>query len=240
MYDNATLESKCRTLWAEVLCAVESRVASVNAYMHAFRAPIGCRMLGSDAIHLEQSSAQRSLVARLDLKDHAVDVNVSQGRRWASGKRLLLAMLGDGRIYVTDGKALMGDPMAVAKLLMSVLLDNPVNAGEDPEIRAFRSWASELMKGRSIRSKVSIPVKIQTDSGLHYAWTLDMSNEGLKVQLASDLSQGSHVTVYRGVRGALCRVVWTQKNGLGIRAGLLCLNPPLPWAPSVQPMGVDR
>ncbi len=233
MYDNASLEIKCRTLWAEVLCAVESRVSAINEYMKSLRAPISCRMLGSEAVHLEQPSAQRSLVARLDLKDHAVDVNVSQGRRWTSGKRLLLAMLGDGRIYVTDGKALMGDPMAVAKLLMSVLQDNPVNAGEDPQIRAFRSWASELMKTRSVRSKVSIPVKIQSDTGLHYAWTLDMSTEGLKVQLAGNIDSGSQVTVFRGVRGVPCRVVWTQKNGMGIRAGLLCLTPPLPWAPSV-------
>lgn len=229
MYDNANLENRCRALWADVLCGIESRVSSVNDYVRRRNSRIECRMYGADAVFMEHASIERSIFARLDLRDHGLQFNVFQSGRWIMGKKLPFSLLGDGGLYVTCDKTLMGDSQAVAKLLLSVLLNNSADAATGAELREFRSWTAAIMTARAARSRVVLPVEIVADSGAYRGSTLDMSVNGLCVQLAAELAQGRQVIVSHGSQRSDFRVVWTQRTGEETTAGLACLNPPLNW-----------
>ena len=90
MYDNSNLAIRCRALWADVLCAVESRVWSINDYVKDTRSQLDCQMLSSDSVLIEHPSVKRTLVATLDLDEHAIHVKELNGdgvhREAASGQ----------------------------------------------------------------------------------------------------------------------------------------------------------
>lgn len=229
MYDNANLENRCRALWADVLCGIESRVSSVNDYVRQRDSRIQCRMYGADAVFMEHASVERSIFARLDLRDHGLQFNVFQSGRWIMGKKLPFSLLGDGGLYVTCDKTLMGDSQAVAKLLLSVLLNNSADPVSGAQLQEFRSWTAAIMTARAARSPIIVPVEILADNGIHQGSTLDMSVNGLRVQLAAELAEGRQVVVSRGSQRSDFRVVWAQRTGDETTAGLACLNPPLSW-----------
>lgn len=229
MYDNSNLAIRCRALWADVLCAVESRVWSINDYVHDSHSQLGCHMLNSDSVEIEHPSVKRTLIATLDLEEHAIHVKEFQEGTLSVGSKLPFAMLGDGNVYVTNGKSLMGDPMAVARQLMSVLLSNS-DMIPGANLDQFRSWASALMTARARRMAIQLPIEIQTENSLYPASTIDLSTVGVKVQSTATLDRGNYVTVFRGSLGSFFRVVWSEKTDQGTRAGLVCLNPPLEWA----------
>src|ERR1700684_4613568 len=128
MYDNSNLAVRCRALWADVLCAIESRVSSINDYVKDSRSHLECRMLDADSVEIDHPSIKRSLIATLDLKQHALNVMEFEENTLRFTSTLPLAMLADGNVYVTSGLSLMGDAMAVARQLMSVLLPNTAEA----------------------------------------------------------------------------------------------------------------
>jgi hypothetical protein len=230
MYDNSNLEVRCRALWAEVLCAVESRVYSINDYVRNSEARLGCQMLSGETVEIVHPRVNRTLHASLDLKDHAIDIKEFDGDMLTAGTRLPFALLGDGNIYVTAGKSLMGDPMAVARQLMSVLLSKSEEPSSSSEVEQYRSWASALMTARARRVPINLDIEIQTETALHPASTLDLSPVGVKVQSSAALDRGNYVTIFRGTLGSFFRVVWAEPTDQGTRAGLVCLNPPLEWA----------
>ncbi len=124
MYDNTNVDSRCRALWAQVLCELESRVTSINQFVPEGPSQIHCQMVGSDAVHIDHASAERRIVASLDLKQHSIQLDEFQGRDSRNERNLALTMLGDGNVYVTYESALMGDAATVAKFLTTALLSN--------------------------------------------------------------------------------------------------------------------
>ena len=138
MYDNSNLEIRCRALWADVLCAVESRVFSINDYVHDTRTQLDCHMISSDSVEIHHPSIERTLIATLDLDVHAIHIKEFDGGTLSVGSKLPFALLGDGNVYVTNGQSLMGDPMAVARQLMSVLLASSAGC----PVQAFRVGAN--------------------------------------------------------------------------------------------------
>ena len=234
MYDNSNLAIRCRALWADVLCAVESRVWSINDYVHDSRSHLDCHMLNSDSVQIEHPSGRRTLIATLDLDEHAIFINEFTEGTLSVGSKLPFAMLGDGNVYVTSGQSLMGDPMAVARQLMAVLLSNSDESSSTTQIDEYRSWASALMTARARRTPIKLAIEIQTENSVYPASTLDLSTIGAKVQSSTaKLERGNYVTIFRGTLGSFFRVVWAEKAEQGTRAGLVCLNPPLEWAEDV-------
>jgi hypothetical protein len=125
MHNNAGIEERCRTLWSEVVAALENRVTSVNRYVPEANSRIACELLSDEAVQIKQVAANRSLVASLDMEAHSIQVNRFEGNASESRESehgLPLSMLGDGELYVTDGSQLLADPAEVAKFLMSSLL----------------------------------------------------------------------------------------------------------------------
>lgn len=125
MHDNVGIEKRCLTLWSEVVSALESRVTSVNRYVPEAKSRLACELLSAEAVQLRHASADRSLIASLDLKGHSIQVNKVEGTssgQHSSEKDLPLSLLADGELYVTDGNQLLADPAEVAKFLMSSLL----------------------------------------------------------------------------------------------------------------------
>jgi hypothetical protein len=230
MYDNSNLEVRCRDLWANVLCAIESRIYSINDYVRESGSRLGCHMVSGETVEIAHPQVNRRLRATLDLEDHAIVIKEFEGDTLTVGTRLPFALLGDGNIYVTAGKSLMGDPMAVARQLMSVLLSHSDQPNSSVEVDQYRSWASALMTARARRIPMSLPIEIQTESALHPASTLDLSAVGVKVESSAALDRGNYVTIFRGTLGSFFRVVWAEPTDQGTRAGLVCLNPPLEWA----------
>ncbi len=130
MHNNAGIEKRCLTLWGEVVSALENRVSSVNKYVPEANSRIACEKLSSGVVQIQQAAANRRLTASLDLKTHAIQVNKIEGgvNESQSEKDLPLSLLGDGELYVTDGRQLLADPVEVAKFLMSSLLGQPTGA----------------------------------------------------------------------------------------------------------------
>ncbi len=130
MHNNAGIETRCRTLWSEVVSALENRVTSVNRYVPEARSHIACELLSGEAVQIKQDAANRSLVASLDLKGHSIQLNKFEGPSAEKHEEqdLPLSMLGDGELYVTDGNQLLADPVEVAKFLMSALLNQNATA----------------------------------------------------------------------------------------------------------------
>jgi hypothetical protein len=230
MSENSNLAVRCRALWAEVLCAVESRVWSLNSYLKSSRDRLECRMLDGDSLEIEYPALKRRLIATLDLKEHAIAIQEFERETLTLQSKLPFSMLADGGVYVTHGPALLAESMSVARQLISMLLTNSAEALPENDVTQFRSWASSLIAVREPRTPIHMPVEIQTETALYPAETLDMSEVGVKVQSTADLDSGNYVTVFRGTLGSFFRVVWAQKNEQGTRAGLVCLNPPLEWA----------
>jgi hypothetical protein len=231
MLDNSNLEMRCRSLWADVLCAVESRVSSINDYVRKSGTRLDCQMISGETVEIAHPQADRTLRASLDLHDHAIHIYEFESGNLTSGSRFPFALLGDGNVYVTNGQTLMGDSMAVARQLMSVLLSKPEEAIAPADVEHYRSWASSLKPARGAqRVAMNLPIEIQTEEALHPASTLDLSTVGVKVQSAGTLDRGNYVTIFRGTLGSFFRVVWSEPTDHGTRAGLICLNPPLEWA----------
>lgn len=131
MHNNAGIEKRCLNLWFEVVSALESRVSSVNQYVPEANSRIACELLKGDAVEIKQPAAQRSLVASLDLKAHAIQLNRCEGsaaEQRVSELAMPLSMLADGELYVTDGHQLLGDATEVAKFLMAALLGQATTA----------------------------------------------------------------------------------------------------------------
>jgi hypothetical protein len=130
MHNNIGIESRCRTLWSEVVSALETRVTSVNQYVPEASSRIACEMISGDAVQIKHVSAHRSLVASLDLQAHTIQLNKFEGDAEEKHEEqgLPLSLLGDGELYVTDGYQLLANPVEVAKFLMSALLNNPAAA----------------------------------------------------------------------------------------------------------------
>jgi hypothetical protein len=123
MHNNAGIESRCLSLWSEVVSALEHRVSSVNRYVPEARSRIACEQLSSEAVQIKHVAAGRSIVASLDLKGHTIQLNKFEGSA-ANEQDLPLSMLADGELYVTDGRQLLANPVEVAKFLMSALLNS--------------------------------------------------------------------------------------------------------------------
>lgn len=130
MHNDAGIENRCRTLWIEVVSALENRVTSVNSYVPEASGRIACELISGEAVQIKHASAHRSLVASLDLKAHAIQLNKFEGVAAENHEEqdLPLSLLGDGELYVTDGHQLLADPVEVAKFLMSALLNQPAAA----------------------------------------------------------------------------------------------------------------
>jgi hypothetical protein len=125
LHDNTNIDVRSRALWADVLVALESRVASVNNYVPERRSHIVCTAIDAESIHLQQPSSERTILASLDLKKHAIHLQEYQDRKMEQPKEpkdLPLSMLADGELYVTDGNVLKANAMEVAKLLLEILL----------------------------------------------------------------------------------------------------------------------
>jgi len=125
LHDNRNIEVRCRTLWSEILKALNTRIQSVNDYMPDRRSHIVCSEVSDEAIHLHHASSERSIIASLDLKKHAIHLKEYHDRELQHAvkrKDLPLSMLADGEVYVTDGNELKGDAMEVAKTLLDLLL----------------------------------------------------------------------------------------------------------------------
>jgi hypothetical protein len=130
MHNNAGIESRCRILWGEVVNALQTRVTSVNTYVPEAKSRIACEELSSEAVQIKHAAANRSLVASLDIKAHAIQINRIEGgiSGQNSEQDLPLSLLGDGELYVTSGEELLADPVEVAKFLMSALLGSRASA----------------------------------------------------------------------------------------------------------------
>lgn len=230
MYDNVNLASRCRTLWTEVLCAVESRVWSINDFVQDPKSQIHCQMLSADALLIQQPTINRTLIASLDMQEHTVLVDEYNGGKLTVGSKLPFAMLGDGNVYVTHGNLLLGDAMEVARQLISVLLSNSDVASTAEELNEYRRWVSALITARAPRLPIELPIEIKTDNAIYPASTIDLSTLGAKVVSSAQLDRGNYVTVFRGSLGSFFRVVWSEPTDEGTRAGLVCLNPPVDWA----------
>lgn len=127
MHDNTNIELRCRALWADVLSALESRITSVNRYVPEQRSHIVCHVINPEAIHLHHASSDRSVVASLDLKKHAIHLKEFQDHAMEQPlkrKDMPLSLLADGEVYVTDGNELKANAMEVAKSLLEALLAN--------------------------------------------------------------------------------------------------------------------
>ena len=125
VHDNTHIEIRCRALWADVLNALETRITSVNRYVPEQRAHIVCHKITPEAVHLHHASSDRSVIATLDLKKHAIHLKEYHDRemeRPLNRKDMPLSMLADGEVYVTDGNELKANAMKVAKALLEVLL----------------------------------------------------------------------------------------------------------------------
>jgi hypothetical protein len=230
MYDNSDLAVRCRALWADVLCAVESRVCSINEYMRDPHTRLECQMLSADSLGIRQPSVDRILVANLDLEEHAIQIKEFHDGTLTVESKLPFALLGDGNVYATNGLSLLGDATAVARELVAVLLAGDAKPAPDPEVDEYRSWTAALITPRPRRVPITLPIEIQTETALHPASTIDLSPAGVQVQSSADLDRGNYVTIFRGTLGSFFRVIWAEKNEAGTRAGLVCLNPPLEWA----------
>lgn len=127
MHDNTHIEIRCRALWADVLSALETRITSVNRYVPEQRSHIICHQIDSEAVHLQHESSDRSVIASLDLKKHAIHLKEYHDREMEhpmKRKDMPLSMLADGEVYVTDGNELKANAMEVAKSLLEALLSN--------------------------------------------------------------------------------------------------------------------
>jgi hypothetical protein len=127
LHDNSHIDIRCRALWADVLSALEMRIASVNRYMPEQRSHIVCRLINPEAVQLQHASSDRSLVASLDLTQHAIHLKEYRDRKMEhpmTRRDMPLSMLADGELYVTDGDELKPNAMEVAKSLVEVLLGN--------------------------------------------------------------------------------------------------------------------
>ena len=125
LHDNTNIEARCRTLWGEVLAALQERIAAVNRYMPDKRSHIVCSEVTDQAMHLHHASSERSIVASLDLKQHSIHLNEYHDRELQHAilhKDMPLSLLADGELYVTDGNELKANAMEVAKSLVDLLL----------------------------------------------------------------------------------------------------------------------
>lgn len=87
-------------------------------------------MLSGEAVRIRHASANKSLIALIDLKAHTIQLNKLEGsssEQRSSEQDLPLSLLADGELYVTDGRQLLADPVEVAKFLMSSLLGQSTN-----------------------------------------------------------------------------------------------------------------
>ena len=126
MHDNIGIETRCLSLWSAVVSALQARVSSVNRYVPEANSRIACELLSDEAVQIKHASANKSLIASLDLHAHSIQLNKFEGsaaEQHASEHDLPLSMLADGELYVTDGQQLLADPVEVAKFLMSALLN---------------------------------------------------------------------------------------------------------------------
>ncbi len=125
LHDNTHIEIRCRALWADVLSALETRITNVNRYVPERRSHIVCRKITPEAVHLMHESSDRSVIASLDLKKHAIHLKEYHDREMEhplKRKDMPLSMLADGEVYVTDGNELKANAMEVAKSLLEALL----------------------------------------------------------------------------------------------------------------------
>ena len=130
MHDNSNIAVRCRALWAEVLSALNERIAAVNRYMPDKRSHIVLHEVSDEVIHLNHASSDRSIIASLDLKQHAIHLKEYHDRELQHAiqhKDMPLSMLADGELYVTDGNELKGNAMEVAKSLVELLLAKKAN-----------------------------------------------------------------------------------------------------------------
>ena len=91
------------------------------------RSHIVCRLINPEAVQLQHASSDRSLVASLDLTQHAIHLKEYRDRKMEhpmTRRDMPLSMLADGELYVTDGDELKPNAMEVAKSLVEVLLGN--------------------------------------------------------------------------------------------------------------------
>lgn len=228
--DNMNLEVRCRALWADILCAVESRIFSINDYTRDMRTRLECQMLSGESLEIVHEQANRAILATLDLEDHSIRIKEMDNDVVTDGPKLPFVILGDCDIYVTSGRILLGDASAVARQLMSILLANPEEVSSSAEMNEYRAWASALITARAPRVEMTLPIEIQTEDALHPASTVDLSPVGVKVESSGVLDRGKYVTIFRGSLGSFFRVVWSEPTENGSRAGLVCLNPPMEWA----------
>lgn len=228
--DNMNLEVRCRALWADILCAVESRVFSINDYARDTRTQLECQMISGESLEIVHAQANRAILATLDLEDHSIRIKEKDGDMITVGAKLPFVILGDCDIYVTSGRVLLGDASAVARQLMSILLANPDEVTHSAEMNEYRAWASALITARAPRIEMALPIEIQTEDAIHPASTVDLSPVGVKVESPGVLDRGKYVTIFRGSLGSFFRVVWSEQTETGTRAGLVCLNPPMEWA----------
>ena len=125
MHDNAHIEIRCRELWTQVLTALDARITSVNRYMPEKASHIACQQIDAESVHLQHASSERTVVASLDLKKHAIHLKEYRDaglQNPLTRKDMPLSMLADGEVYVTDGNELKANAMEVAKSLIELLL----------------------------------------------------------------------------------------------------------------------
>ena len=126
MHDNKNIDIRCRALWADIQAALQKRIASVNHYVPEKRSHIVCEHPNEESVHLHQASSERSVIANLDMKKHAIHIREFRDRSLehpTHRKDMPLSMLADGEVYVTDGNELKANAMEVAKALLDTLLN---------------------------------------------------------------------------------------------------------------------
>ena len=84
----------------------------MNGYVPEAKSHIACELLGGRAVQISHTAGERSLIASLDLTDHSIQILKFHGNaseKPASEQGLPFSLLGDGELYVTNGRQLLAD-----------------------------------------------------------------------------------------------------------------------------------
>jgi hypothetical protein len=83
---------------------------------------------------------------------------------------------------------------------------------------AFKSRKMSLLTPREPRQKVLIKARIRTAFAWNDACILNVSSQGLSLQVASPPPRGSYLEVWRGRSVIVARVIWTNHHRIGLHS----------------------
>jgi hypothetical protein len=83
---------------------------------------------------------------------------------------------------------------------------------------AFNSWMPLHLKPREPRHKVLIKARVRTASAWSDACILNVSSQGLSLQVVNPPPRGSYLEVWRGRNVIVARVIWTSHHRIGLHS----------------------